>query len=314
MIKKLFHGALLSLFIFLSQLSFAQLDYTWWDVKNNWVRGTHWHEYIIISPGFMGPNALPVPNIQTGVLPKEANFKFALDKHSSKGDETENLYTEIYLPLYSDKVGFSVYGVPYEQYRMDTLTRDKRRSRDYNGKGDNFGDVYFSTYIQLLEDHQKLPDILLTVNVKTASGGGLDAARFTDAPAYFFDLSTGKEYVFNGAVIKSIRPHAMFGFFAWQTYDDNRRQNDAAVYGFGLDVDFAKFKLTNSYGGYDGYLASGDKSFVYRLTLKSKFESVYNYEIGFQQGFYDFEYSSLRLACNISIDRIKEQVKKNRKQ
>ena len=312
-LKKFIKGILLFLLSVQYLSGFSQNDYTWWDNKNNWIRGTHWHEYINISPGFMGPNALPVPTIQNGVLSKKSTFKFAVEKHSSKGDETENVYTELYLPLYSDKVGFSIYGVPAEHYKMDTLTRDIRSSRDYDGEGYAFGDVYFSTYIQLLEEHAKLPDILLTVNVKTASGGGLDAARFTDAPAYFFDLSFGKTYDLNGAIIQSIRPHAMFGFFAWQTYEDNRRQNDAPVWGFGVDLHSKKLAFINSFGGYDGYLATGDKSFVYRSTLKSKLESVVNYELRFQQGFYDFEYTSFRIGCSLNIDRIKEQKRENKK-
>lgn len=257
----------------------------------------------------MGPNALPVPELQNGSLPQEATFKFAGESHYSSGDKTENLFSELYIPLYSKKVGFGIYGVPYEQYDMDTLTRDIRRSRDYNGEGNVFGDVYLATYIQLVEDHAKLPDMLLTINLKTASGGGLDAARFSDAPAYFFDLSLGKTLAFNGSIIESIRPYALVGFFAWQTYEDNRRQNDAPVWGFGLDLNTKNFTFTNAYGGYDGYQATGDKAFVYRMSLSSRFESILNYEARFQQGFHDFEYSSFRLACTVNIDRIINNVK-----
>ena len=300
------------LFVFISLSTFGQNDYSWWDVKNNWVRGTHWHEYITIAPGFMGPNALPVPDIKNGLAPKETTLKFALEKHSSDGDETENLFADLYIPLYSKKVGFRIYGVPFEQYKMDTLTRDKRSARDYNGKGNSYGDVYFSTYIQLLEDHKFWPDFLLTLNFKTASGNQLSAARFTDAPAYFFDLSFGKTVAIKHDFFQSIRPHAMLGFFAWQTYEDNRRQNDAPVFGVGIDINTPRVDISNAFGGYDGHNSFGDHALVYRLTVKSKFDSAFNYELRLQNGFADFEYTSFQLGCSINISKIKQENKKSK--
>ena len=75
------------------------------------------------------------------------------------------------------------------------LTRDVRAARKRSAEGIEGGDFYFSTLIQLVKNHQKIPDILLSLNFKTSSGTGLENARFTDASAYFFDVSFHKEYV-----------------------------------------------------------------------------------------------------------------------
>lgn len=270
-------------------------DFSWWNELHNWDGLTPWQNYLIIAPGFMGPNALPVPDIKNGRLPEMGTVKFGAEQHLSAGDNTRNLFTEGYLQLFSDRVGLNLQWVPLEQYKMDTATRNLRRARDFDGEGTASGDLYIGTYIQLLRDHDKFPDVVLTINLKTASGGRLTAARFTDAPGYFFDLSIGKEYVLGDGMIKSVRPHLMGGFYVWQRFEANALQNDSFLYGGGIDLNFAAITLTNALGGYLGYLDDGDKPLVYRFTCRSNFAAKVNYEFRFQQGLNDFDYSSFRL-------------------
>jgi len=284
-------------------LCFSQ-EYEWWNQKHNWDGVTPWHNYMIVSPGFMGPNALPVPVVKNGELPENSNFKIGLEQHMSHGDLTANLFTELYLNLFSHRVGLNIQFVPVEYYKMDTLTRDIRRARGYVGEGFAIGDVYLGTYIQLVEDKKHVPDILLTINLKTASGTKLSDARYTDTPGYFFDVSVGKKISLNGHPSKSIRPHAMMGFYVWQLNGNGQLQNDAFLYGAGFDLMFPKFELINSVGGYVGYLGNGDQPMVYRLRLKSKFDSTFNYEMRFQRGIYDFGYTSLSFFCNINLSKI----------
>ncbi len=251
----------------------------------------------------MGPNALPVPDVKNGRLPTSASVKFGPEQHFSAGDNTSNLFTEGYIPLFSERVGLNLQWVPLEYYQMDTFTRDQRRARDFDGKGTASGDLYLGTYIQLLRDHATLPDVVLTINLKTASGGKLSAARFTDAPGYFFDLSVGKDYLIDKGALRSIRPHLMGGFYVWQRFETNALQNDSFLYGGGADLHFTKFTLTNALGGYLGYLDDGDKPLVYRLTLRSHFDAALNYELRFQRGLHDFGYTSFRLLGVLRLGR-----------
>ena len=246
-------------FLFPYQLLFAQNDYTWWNEKHDWDGITPWTRYIIIAPAFMGPNALPVPAIKKGVLPDDPAFDLAFESHYSKGDQTQNLFMNLYLPLFSDKAGININLVPIEYYSMDTITRDLRRARDFDGKGISGGDFYIGTCIQLIKDKSRLPDAMISVNLKTASGTNLSAARFTDTPGYFFDLSLSKTFSLSKSWVKSFKPYTMIGFYAWQTNRDDYRQNDAYIYGIGIEADLTKFKVGTCFGGYSGYIDNGDK-------------------------------------------------------
>ena len=281
-------------------IGFSQ-DYAWWNEANNWDGQTHWHEYLTISPAYLGPNALPIPDIHTGQIPTETYLKLAVEKHWSDGDETENLFADVFVQLFNERVGLRLYMVPIEHYEYDAETRDDRSSRDFDGTGIAVGDVYVSTLVQLIKENQYFPDVLLSLNLKTASGNKLSAARFTDTPAYFFDLSMGKEFTVFDNPNFSLRPYLLAGFYVWQTFDDRYYQNDAFLYGVGIDMCAAKINISNAFGAYSGYIGNGDNPSVYRLKLASKFDSKFNGALCFQQGFRDNYYRSIRLSLRYSF-------------
>ncbi len=292
----------LSIFISLCTCSAIHAqDYSWWNQIHNWDGHTSWSSYMIVSPAFMGPNALPVPEVNKGILPKDRSFEVGLDGHFSPGDQTGNLFTELFFPLYSDRVGISVSYVPVEFYRTDTITRDLRRSREYDARGTSLGDVYIKTFIHLVREQDRIPDIMLTVNLKTASGTGFDAARHTDAPGYYFDVSAGKKLLTGDGALKYVRAYAMAGFYVYQTNLVNYMQNDAFLYGTGFDLNFGELQMEHQLGGYIGYLGNGDRPMVYRMNLTWNSGSGVDLKVRFQQGFFDFNYTSLRLSTVISF-------------
>ncbi len=294
--------------LLVSKLCFSQ-DYNWWNIKHNWDGVTHWSDYIITSPAFMGPNALPVPEINNGSFKDKAYLKFALEKHSGLGDQTENIYLEGFSPFYNNKIGIKLYVVPIEHFKMDTITRDVRKARSYNGEGVAGGDIYLCTYFQIVKDRSGFPDVLLTLNLKTASGRNLKNARYTDSSGYFFDLSFGKSIALNHYDIKYFKPYAMIGFYCWQMHGVGQFQNDAFLYGIGSDILLPKFDIKNSLGGFIGYKNNGDRPMVIRLQFQSKFETMVNYELMLQQGLNDFKYLSIRMACVIDINNIVNNLK-----
>jgi hypothetical protein len=218
----------------------AQEDFAWWNEKHSWDGFRHWTAYTKLTSKYMGPNALPVPDSKKGILPNQTTLKLAGEGHFSDGDNTQNLFSSFYLPMFSERIGLQLEMVPVEFYKMDDKTRDERISREFVSEGRTVGDLYIATFIQLTKDHKKLPDMVLGINFKTASGANLDAARFTNTPGYFFDLSASKEITFNGKRISSIRPHALAGFYVYQTYLENNYQNDAFMYGLGIDLNSKK--------------------------------------------------------------------------
>jgi hypothetical protein len=281
----------------------AQEDFTWWGEKHNWDGFRHWTAYTKLTSKFMGPNALPVPDSKKGILPNQTTLKLAGEGHFSDGDNTQNLFSSFYLPMFSERIGLQLEMVPIEFYKMDDKTRDERISREFVSEGRTVGDLYIATFIQLTKDHKKLPDMVLGINFKTASGANLDAARFTNTPGYFFDLSASKEITFNSKRISSIRPHALAGFYVYQTYLENNYQNDAFMYGLGIDVNSKKVTYEVSLNGYVGYLNEGDRPMVARLGIGSNNAEIANYGIRLQQGIFHQQYTTIRVYCVLTLKK-----------
>ena len=274
--------------------SSAQDDYSWWNNKHNWDGVTHWTRYLIYSPAYMGPNALPVPEIREGYLDKRISLESRAELNFSKGDNTQNLFLRLRFPFCKGRLAVELYGVPVEHFRMDTITRDERRGRFINAEGFAVGDLNIGTLIQILRDHGNWPDLLLGMTFRVPSGGNLGNARYTDAPGYFFDLSIGKS--FNTRQKLSIRPFVMGGFYVWHTNQDNLRQNDAFLYGVGLSLYNSYFECNIKYGGYLGYIGNGDAPMVLRANGLYKLKNIH-IKLGFQQGLNDFKYSTIRLGA-----------------
>jgi hypothetical protein len=265
-------------------------DHQWWNNKHNWDGVTAWVYYLKYSPAYFGPNALPVPEIRDAWINPKASLETRADFHFSKGDNTQNLFLKFKYPILDCKVALEIFVVPIEFYSMDTITRDERVSRDKDGKGYAFGDIYIATLVQILKDKKGWPDLLLGITLRTASGNNVGGARFTDMPGYYFDLSAGKSYNV-GENIK-LRPYIMLGFYVWQTNNDRWLQNDAFLYGIGASLYNDRFETNMKFGGYVGYIGDGDKPMVLRANAIYKRPRTH-YKLSFQQGLNDFKYSTI---------------------
>ncbi|HKJ42117.1 MAG TPA: hypothetical protein VKA27_08475, partial [Sunxiuqinia sp.] len=195
----------------------AQEDYTWWNELHGWKPGMpNWRSFIIYAPGYLGPNALPVPEVEKGYLETQKKIEFGSDFHFRSGDNTQDIAGRFYYP-FGDKIAIELYMVILEHYNMSDSIRDMRRARDRDGKGLAAGDLYFTTLVQLVKG-RKFPNTLLRMAGRTASGGRLDAARYSDSPGYYFDLSFSKEIPEMIGKMRGL-PFGSFGFYSWQTND-----------------------------------------------------------------------------------------------
>lgn len=289
------------LFILFSGFLFAhaQEDYGWWVQIHNWDGITPWYQYLKMTPEYLGPNALPVPEIQKGFVGNKATLELAADGHFSKGDKTQNFFTKLYYPLVPKIVAIEGYVVPIEHYAYDTITRDIRASRDRDGKGIAGGDIYFGTIVQLVKD-KKFPDMALRLSMRTASGTKVSAARYTDAPGYFFDLSLGKESVSEKNELRKFRWYLMIGFYSWQTNSGDYRQDDAFLYGAGADFTFSKVTLSPCMGGYFGYINNHDRPVVARFGI-SRNSGKNIFGLRFQKGISDFPYTTAEIFFRYTL-------------
>lgn len=286
---------LLFLVLFVIPVSvFSQEDYTWWNEIHGWLPGMpSWRSFMIISPGFLGPNALPVPEVKKGLLPEKKEIEFGTDLHFLEGDNTQNLFGRFYYPFAGGKIAVEVNGVLLEHYAMSKAIRDKRIARDKDARGLALGDLYFATMIQLLKD-RKFPDTMLRMSCKTASGGRLDAARYADSPGYFFDLSFSKNLCSSERKAQFV-PYGSLGFYSWQTNDDMNLQNDALMYGSGFDIRWNSVTVSNSICGYHGYKNNGDRPVVYTFDFQKKMKHK-TARVQYLYGIHDWMYQTIKLS------------------
>src|SRR5436190_22699211 len=125
----------LFIFFFLVRFANAQEDFAWWNEKHHWDGITPWNQYMTISAAYMGPNALPVPEIEDGMIDSMAQLNISYDYHKSKGDKTQDVFLKGILPLFDSRVSVELSVVPLEWYEMDTITRDERAVRTESGEG-----------------------------------------------------------------------------------------------------------------------------------------------------------------------------------
>lgn len=303
------------------RILFSQADdVTWWNKAHNWDGVTHWSNYIIYSPYYLGPNALSIPFSQKGQVKGRYELQINAEGHFSTGDKTQNLFISLYVPVVKDIIAVEFSGVPFEHYRLDEKTVIERRTRNRSGEGFAIGDFYFSTIIQLLKDN-KFPDVAFRMACRTASGSKLSDARFTDAPGYFFDLSFGKDLIFQEKFTNKIRFHGMIGFYSWQMNLPDNRQNDAILFSLGFDLFIKKFIISNSLDGYYGYIGDEevivgnkdepvnfkDRPVVYRFEI-GKESRVVDLILGYQYGMNDFMFQTIKLSLLFHIDMNKSSI------
>jgi len=274
-------------------------DYTWWNNVHHWDGITPWSRYIIMSPGYMGPNALPVPEIETGEIDNRTKLEFGAASHTITGDQTENLFVNFSYTLAKDFAALKFMYIPVEHYQMDTLIRDQRFARNYSGKGFATGDFYFGTVIGLFKNSQTLPPVSIGMYCKTALGKEIADARFTDSPGYYFTVASNKTFTFENSLLSKLQLNGMLGFYCWQfNYSDDNTgnlQDDAILYGIAADMTFGKYSLYAGFAGYSGWVNNRDKPMVIRTSFTCH-QNNNDYKLGFQIGTFDVYYKTITLS------------------
>ncbi len=223
---------------------------------------------LIYSPRYFGPNAFPIPEVRNGKVGNRFEVEVRGEYHSYTGDKTKDIFTRAYIPFVKGKVALEVSYLWKEHYKLTPETRDERHAWDLKSPLGYNGDVIVSSIFQVLRS-DKWVDILVSANIKTASGGRLVDARHTDAASYWFDATFGKELTngIHGDTNYYIRMQAVMGFYCWMTNDIVHRQNDAISYGVGLSAGYGNWGFTTDLAGFHGYEKNGDSPLILRNNL-----------------------------------------------
>lgn len=281
---------LICILFFSRQFAFAQTQEEWARTVN-WDGVSHWSKYIITQPGHMGPNALPVPFISNGSTDSITFAGTSFSYHTMKGDRVKDWALFGNYCLVKDRVSIDISYKPVEWFTTsDTLK--KQRHVYYQNYYDRHarGDVHLNVNIRLLKRWEKAIQLALRIGTRYPASSGLGAARFTDGMGYFFDVSYGKP------LSPSLKWIGMAGFYVWQLNGDSHRQNDAFLFGNGLEWNRDGWRLQGYVAGYLGYLFnSGDKPIVLRSHVEKRVANA-SFLFRFQQGIQDFKYSSFELG------------------
>ncbi len=274
-------------------------DYTWWNEIHGWEQGDPgWRNWLNISPGFLGPNALPVPPIKTGIIEGPFSLEMTASAHFLKGDPTQDISGKLFIPFVDNKIAVEVYGVIFEYYSFTEDIRDERFARDKDGEGTAMGDMYFSTLIQIAKD-RKFPNTLLRLATKTASGNNLQAARYTDSPGYFFDVSFSKNFFTRHNY--TIKPFGSLGFYSWQTNDELRLQNDALMYSGGYEISKNSWLASASISGYSGYKNERDRPAQLNFDLSKNFNAK-SVKLYYIHGLREWSYNTFRISFILNLN------------
>ncbi len=279
----------------------AQQNFMWWNEKHNWDGITHWSRYIISSPGYLGPNALPVPDIHNATLEKRMFLEPGTGFFIQPGEFVVDGTYRFFYPLAGGKAAVGITQTLLEYYITDTLLRDERRTRNRHVEGLAVGDLNFATYLMIVSN-RRFPDVLLRINLRTASGNHFEDARYSDSPGYFFDLAAGKTVIkYSGKSCCELRFYGIIGFYAWQMTDAKSRQNDAFLYGVGSEIKSKRHAFSAEAGGYSGYIGMRDDPVVVRLKYAFHWPDII-LQVHYQKGLHDVLHHGLHFTFTRFIE------------
>lgn len=260
-----------------------------WAQLVGWDGVSHFSKYIIFNAGHLGPNALTIPALTKGSIDSTGFIGVSGQLHFTKGDKTQNFNIYGNFCLAKNRVSVDVAWLPIEFFKMtDTIKRERHVYYENYYDKQAKGDVLFSTNINLLNKWREKTQLALRVGVRlpSSSSKGVAAARFIDATSYWVDVSMGKQ------LNKNLKWISMAGLYVWQMDKGDLRQNDAFLFGSGLEWNKDNWKLSPYFAGYLGYEAkSGDKPIVFRLNAEKRFAKTSLF-FCLQQGINDFKYTS----------------------
>jgi len=87
----------------------------------------------------------------------------------------------------------------------------------------------------------------------------------------------------------------MIGFYAWQTTSDKLLQNDAVIWGGGVELSRKGYRIEQSVQGYNGWREEKDRPCNFRLTVAAPVGGS-EVKVEYQHGLRDVLYRSLRFA------------------
>ncbi|MEY2948911.1 MAG: hypothetical protein RLZZ248_112 [Bacteroidota bacterium] len=269
-------------------------DHQWWVDNVGWDGETAWTQYLIFSPGRMGPNALPVPSFSNGQVDSSHHLSWTNQLTFTKGESTYSTILEAqYVPL-PHRLSFRLFWMPLEWFRTSHFLKTERKVfHEFYDDQTAMGDVYLETSHALI--HRSHYSAVLRLGYKFAASSHLGAARFTDTPGYYFDISFVRNFPLSTQANFALS--AMTGLYIWQTNNSPvHRQNDAFLYSVQLKLNHTYSTFILGLGGYIGYLNNGDQPHLMELGYRVERSAKWAIQITGRKGVNkDWPFTSLAI-------------------
>jgi hypothetical protein len=260
------------------------------------------------SSAWFGPNANPVPEFTDARIPSVTTVQLMGDYYFGYGDETQNGYFKIEIPLLPERVSFKIWTSVLEHYKVtETVSNIRLMNGVTSGKAN--GDFYVQTRISLMKETKNIPAIILNTTLKTASGTNFKERRYFDTPGYYFDVEIGKSVFLKNEMMNELRFVGNLGFLCWET--TNSTQNDAPMYGGKIIAGNQHWQWENTLSGYYGWMHTnpiygsnyGDAPLVLATKFSLKQKKI-DYFAQYQYGIKDYPYHQLRVGVSIPIKKL----------
>ncbi len=244
---------------------------------------------LIYTPKFFGPNAFPIPDLNSGKINLLYEAEVRYEVHQARGDNTSDIYLRASVP-FGKKAMVEVSGVVREYYRTsDDIRLERHAANNTPANGDPcYGDVTFITTFQLLESEKWL-DATFSLGLKTAGGNMLVDARYTDAASYWINVNAGKDIVRSENKDRYLRIVGMGGFYCYMTNSKVHRQNDAWMAGGGLKSRLRNVCWDADLRGFAGYWHEGDQPLLFHTRLQYNYKH-HSFYFRYQYGVHDYLY------------------------
>lgn len=251
---------------------------------------------LLIAPGSMGPNALPVPEIMNGNVGTDFLFKFSIDNYyrDNGGDNGHTAFINIRFPVVQNFMAFELNWDLIDYFRTTNRVRDLiQLYKDDPGWGTEIGDIILTTYIQITQENKFTPAIMLSSSLKTTTGSVFDG-RHIDLPAHWHYFSLGK-YLYTNHYFKW-RLNGMLGYYFWQTNERNLEQDEGPLWGLENQLNYKKLEIGTGFSGYKGWKFYGhDRPILFRSRFVVNNKKV-NYFVDYKTGLRDYPYSSIKVG------------------
>ncbi len=116
------------------------------------------------SPAWFGPNANPVPEFTSAIIPAKTQLSAMSDVYFGYSDLTVSGRFKIEVPLIPEFVAIKIWCTPFEYFKVTPALADDRDM--LKAEGVAIGDYYVQTRIRVMQESKRGVDMVINTTLK----------------------------------------------------------------------------------------------------------------------------------------------------